>query len=108
MSDETFDPWKSLASELGVDPNAAPPPPPPPAAAPTFFAPSSAPPESKKTPSDWRALASDLGIEVPPEPEAPITRKDPVAELLGWPAQSRAPEPKETKAREVDDLEERE
>jgi hypothetical protein len=110
MSDESFDPWKSLASELGVDPNAAPPPPPaptPPSVAPTLFTPLTTP-EPKKVPSDWSALANDLGIEVPPEPEKPIERKDPVAELLGWPAQSRAPEPKKPEARDADDFEERE
>jgi hypothetical protein len=111
MSDETFDPWKSLASELGVDANAVPPPPPPPSpppALPTYFAPSAVPTEPKKASSDWSALASDLGIEVPPEPERPIVRKDPVAELLGWPAQSRVPEPQKPEARGGDDFEERE
>jgi hypothetical protein len=111
MSDESFDPWKSLASELGVDPNAAPPPPPPAPVAPTSptssYTPSAAP-EPKKVASDWMALANDLGIEVPPEPEQPIKKKDPVAELLGWPAQARAPEPKKPEAHDADDFEERE
>ncbi|MCC7085775.1 MAG: hypothetical protein IT427_12300 [Pirellulales bacterium] len=104
MSDESFDPWKSLASDLGVDPNTAPPPPPPlPSIVPASHAPSSGP-EPKKATSDWSALASDLGIEVPPEPEKPIERKDPVAELLGWPTQTRSPEPKPL---EADKFEER-
>ncbi len=91
MTDEQFDPWKSLASELGVDAN-EPAPPPPPTKVPTSSVPrapttgsSSAPPAPKKSSSDWMALAGELGIEVPPEPPAASTKRDPVAELLGFP-----------------------
>src|SRR5690242_1357060 len=113
MSDESFDPWKSLASELGVDPNAAPPPPPAPvpvAPAPTYSRPASAPVEPKKQASDWSALASDLGIEVPAEPAKPAARKekDPVAELLGWPAPPRAAEPAKTPVNDLDDFDDHE
>src|SRR3954469_2007834 len=102
MTDEQIDPWKMLASELGVDPAKEPPPPPvpdepagranvsrPPAASPP-------PPSPKKMSSDWMALAGELGIEVPPEPDKRIVGgRDPVADLLGFPAESARP-PEET------------
>jgi hypothetical protein len=97
MSDENFDPWRLLAADLGVDASKTPAPPlPPPAPAPTSQSrgpatSSSAPPPAPKTPSNWLALAGELGIELPAEANEPIKRHDPVAELLGFPAP--APKP---------------
>jgi len=44
-------------------------------------------PPAKKPPADWHALAGALGIEIPPESEPLAPRKDPVAELFGFPSQ---------------------
>ncbi len=90
MTDEPFDPWKSLASELGVDAS-EPAPPPPPASTQANVPPrtpvaSTSPP--KKSASDWIALAGELGIEVPLEAPSAPAKRDPVAELLGFPPPS--------------------
>jgi hypothetical protein len=101
MTDQPGDPWKSLADELGLEPGEVSPtsqprqtPTPPPAAPTTHFSRSqssdSAPPP-KKPAADWNALAGSLGIEVPSEFGSPP--RDPVAELLGFPAS--APRPPE-------------
>lgn len=93
MTDNPSDPWQSLASELGVQPGtenapaSKPPALPPVESHPPRVPPRSAspPPPAKKPSADWQALAGALGIEIPAEPTAPPARKDPVAELLGFP-----------------------
>ena len=114
MTDDPLDPWKSLASDLGVDSNAeATQQPAPSTAKPTFqSAPSEhAPP--KKAPPGWAALASEFGIELPPDkmaddaPPQCAVRKDPVAELLGFPPPSaKPPEQDDAKSRMVREDEE--
>src|SRR5437868_3769881 len=106
MSDDQLDPWKSLAAELGVDaskePTAPPPSSPPAPSAPRQSAPEYSPPP-KKMSSDWMALAGELGIEVPPEPKVIPAKRDPVAELLGFPPPSeRAPYGNEERGRDDD------
>src|SRR5262245_11457545 len=93
MTENPPDPWTSLADELGVQAQREAPPAAPPDQEPSSRAsdrpahsPASqpaAPP--KKPPADWQALAGALGIEMPPEATAPVARKDPVAELFGFP-----------------------
>src|SRR5262245_27632507 len=84
MSEEKFDPWQSLAAELGVDASKMPAPPPAPVQPTRQPATSNSPPPAPKPSADWLALAGELGIEVPVEPEQPLRRADPVADLLGF------------------------
>jgi hypothetical protein len=98
MTDDPNDPWQSLADDLGLKPGEAQAPPPPKPNPPTSHRPAtpSSPPPAAKPSADWSALAGELGLELPPEPAAPISRRDPVAELLGFPPPGARPlEPEE-------------
>lgn len=107
MIEPTSDPWESLADELGVEaPKGTSPLPaaPPPSSSPLRAAdrPSHSPPPAKKPPADWHALAGALGLEIPPESEPPVQRKDPVAELFGFPSP-----PPRTRAQEEEERHQR-
>lgn len=101
MTDDPNDPWRYLADQLGVQPGEEPVSPPPssvpsPPAAKHAQPPTSPPPApAKKSKSDWNALAGELGLEVPPEPETKPSAHDPVAELLGFPPPSARPPQRE-------------
>src|ERR1700683_4582646 len=103
MTDDQSDSWRSLADQLGVQPGEQP------SALPPSSAPSPPPakyhsqsssvvkPASPPKKADWNALAGELGLEGPQEPNSASAPHDPVAELLGFPPPSAVPPPREQK-----------
>ncbi len=76
MSDQpASDPWSSLVNQLGVEPTAEPPPPvvtpPTSPTSPQRSAGEPRPAPRPKPKTNWGLVANELGIDAPPEPEAP-------------------------------------
>ncbi len=86
MDEKNPSSWDDLLNQIGVTPTSDADQRRRPAIETTFEPPptSASAPKPKPKPSDWNALASNLGIEVPPEPERPADHAGPGAVEAGF------------------------